>query len=1053
MAWIDVFIRRPVLTWMVTLSLVVFGVLGFLRLGVDRYPKMEFPKVMVIAPLEGASPEVIEEDVTEPLEEQLNTISGVHRLESRSRQGMSQISVEFELGTDLDAATQDVRDRVARARWQLPKDLEPPVVQKMDMSGFPIMWVPITTDRSQVDATEYVKDHVKPMVETVPGVAGIEIFGELKRSIRIWLDGDALRARGLAAGDVMAALRREHVERPGGIVEGGVVEFAVKTDAEYRSVDELANMVIAYANDAPVRLADVGRVEDGSVDERAYAHYNGQQTVGIGVTKQTDANTVAVVDEVLRRLGALKAALPPDMHFREGEGSVMDFSTSIREAVSEAIFSLWFGALLATVTVFVFLRRFRPTLVVGLAIPISLVTTFGVMWAFDYTLNTMTILGLTLAVGVVIDDAIVVLENIERHRELGEAPREAASKGAREIAFAATAATLSVAAVFVPVVFVEGFVGNFLSAFGATVAAAVMISLVVALTLTPMLAARIPPPEEREHGSIYHVFERWFQALETRYKRILDWTLAHRLATVLIALVSFGTGIGLASRIGYELFPSGDMGLFFVAVETPPGTSPEGTLAMVERDEKWVLAQPEVAGVFSGAGFAGPDGGDDPTRGILFTMLKKKRSRSAQELIVAAREALGAIPGQKVRISDMSGMMMSSDQGQFQVELQGNVELPELAALGDRMIAALQNAGGFVDLDQSLKLGRPELRVIPDREKAAALGVDADQLATTVQALIGGMDVAKFKEAGNRYDIRVRLEERYRTDPDSILGLYVRTRSGGVVELRNLVRLEKGAAPSSITRVNRERAVRVQANLQGRDLGSALGVAQEIAPTILPENVKMVPAGGTEELVKSFRQLLFAIGLGILVIYMVLAAQFESLVHPLTVMLALPLAMVGAFGGLALLHVLGRPGMTLNLFSMIGIILLFGLVTKNSILLVDYANQLRERGMDKLEAIRTAAPIRMRPVLMTAIAMIFGALPAALGIGPGAESRSPMAAAAAAGMISSTALTLIVVPVFYIALDDIAAWLRSVFWRKRPVHVPEPAARPQPQPQRDAATA
>ncbi|MGH7286893.1 MAG: efflux RND transporter permease subunit [Myxococcota bacterium] len=1042
MAWIDIFIRRPVLTWMLTLSLVVFGALGFVRLGVDQYPKMELPMVNVTSVLEGASPEVMEEDVTEVLEEQLNTIPGLKRLTSRSRQGLSSISVEFELGQDLDRAAQDVRDRVSRARWDLPKELEPPVVDKFDVSGFPIMWIPITTQRPQVDASEYVKEHVKPKVETIPGVAGIEIFGKRERQIRIWLDGEALRARGLAATDVISALRREHVERPGGLVEGDRIEFAVKTDAEYRSVAELAAMVVTYENGAPIRLSDVARLEDGSEDERGYARYSGEPAVGIGVTKQSDGNTVAIAAEMHRRIGELEQTLPADMKFSTGDG-VADFSRSIKEAVEEAIFSLWFGALLATLTVFVFLRRFRPTLVVGLAIPISLVATFGVMWVLGYTLNTMTILALTLAVGVVIDDAIVVLENIERHREAGEEPLEAASKGTREIAFAATAATVSVAAVFVPVVFVTGMVGNFLSEFGATVATAVLLSLVVALTLTPMLAARIPAAKEREHGSIYHRLEVWLNALETSYRRLLDWTLAHRGVTLGVALVSMFGACGLSGQLGSEFFPPADVGRFFVAVETPPGTSPEGTLEIMKRNEEWVFAQPEVAGGFVGVGFAGPEGGADPTRGIMFVMLKnrKLRERSAQEIIAEGRKALGAIPGQSVRLSDMSGMAMSSDRGEFEVEIQGNLEIQELAELGDRFVAALQAKGGFVDVDQSLKLGRPEVRVIPDREKAAALGIDADQLATTVQAMIGGMDVGTFSEAGNRYDIRVRLEEQDRRDPDSILGLYVRTRQGGTMELRNLVRVEKGAAPSTITRVNRQRAVRISANLaDGKDLGTAIAEAQVLAKEMLPEGVRLLPAGGTEEFVKSFRTLLFAMGLGILVIYMVLAAQFESLVHPLTVMLALPLAMVGALAGLLIMKAIGRPGMTLNLFSMIGIILLFGLVTKNSILLVDYANQLRQRGLDKVEAMRRAAPIRMRPVLMTAIAMIFGAAPAALGIGPGAETRSPMAMAAMAGMISSTALTLLVVPVFYLTLDDGVAKLRRKLRRREAQPVATPSA-------------
>jgi HAE1 family hydrophobic/amphiphilic exporter-1 len=1039
MGWIDTFIRRPVLTWMLTLSLVVFGVLGFTRLGVDQYPKMEIPRINVLAIMEGASPEVMEEDVTELLEEQLNTIEGVKKLTSKSKQGQTSISIEFEIGEDLDRAAQDVRDRVDRARFDLPKEVEPPIVQKLDMSGFPVMWAPIMTERPAVEASEYVKDFIKPRVETVSGVAGIEIFGREERQMRIWMDGEALRARGLAAVDVIGAIRREHVERPGGIVEGKNIEFSVKTDAEYGSVSELAQMVIAYVDGAPVRLGDVARVEDGAEDQRSFARYDGKPAVGIGVIKQSDGNTVAIVDEILRRMREMEPLMPADMKFKFGDG-VADFSRSIKESVEEAIFSLWFGALLATLTVLVFLRRFRPTLVVGLAIPISLITTFGFMWMFDYTLNTMTLLALTLAVGVVIDDAIVVLENIERHRENGEEPREAASKGAREIAFAATAATVSVAAVFIPVVFVEGMIGNFLGEFGATVAIAVLLSLVVALTLTPMLAARIPAPKEREHGSIYHVFERWFVALETQYKRVLEWTLGHRIKTVAIALLSLPLSCVMAGNLGGEMFPPADVGRMFVAMETPPGTTPAAALALMKQNEEIILGLPEVAGVFAGVGFSGPDGGSDPTRGIMFVMLKnlKERERHVSDIVPEAREKLGKIPGQVVRISDMSGMMMSSDRGEFEVELQGNLPIQELAALGNRFVEGLRAKGGFVDLDQSLKLGRPELRVIPDRERAAALGVDADQLATTVNLMIGGMDVATYNEGGNRYDVRARLESEDRRDPESILGLYVRTRQGDTVELRNLVRVERGAAPSAITRVNQQRAVAISANLEGKDLQQALADATALAAELLPESVKMLPSGGTEEMVKSGTQLAFALGLGILVIYMVLAAQFESLVHPLTVMLALPLAMVGALSGLEFfdtlheLDLIHKPGMTLNLFSLIGIILLMGLVTKNSILLVDYANQLRAQGMDKLEAIRTAAPVRMRPVLMTATAMIFGALPSALGIGPGAESRAPMAVAAVAGMISSTVLTLIVVPVFYLGLDDLAAWLRRKVWRESP---------------------
>jgi HAE1 family hydrophobic/amphiphilic exporter-1 len=997
---------------MLILSLVVFGFLGYTRLGVDQFPKMEFPVVMVSAQLEGASPEVMEEDVTDVLEEYLNAIAGVRSLRSTTTQGGARVVVEFELDRDIEIAAQDVRDKVARARYELPRDLEPPVVDKVNPADHPILWVPLHSDRSEVEVSEYLRKQVKPRLETVEGVASIVIFGRRDRNIRIWLDGEELRARGLAATDVLAALRREHVEIPGGLVESDTIEYSVKTDAEFRSIEELGGLIIAEVDGAPVQLRDVGRVEDGSEDVRTHARYDGRTALGVGIRKQSGGNTVAITDEVLARISKMQALLPAGMRFKEGEG-LADFSLAIRESIQETLFALQLGAVLATLTVFGFLRRWRPTLIVGISIPFSLITTFGVMWMFGYTLNTMTLLAMTLAVGVVIDDAIVVLENIERHREQGESSREAASKGARQVAFAATAATVSIAVVFVPVVFARGIVGSFLSEFGATVASAVLLSLVIALTLTPMLAARIPAAKEREHGSIYHRLEQGFGWLESHYKTVLYWALSHRGATLGIAFLSLLAAFGFGFRLGSEFFPPADTGRIFVRMETPPGTSSEATLEIMKMNERWALAQPEVAGAFSAIGLGGRRGGGEPTEGVMFIVLKHKRDRErgAHQLIAEAREVMGAIPGQQVRIFDLSGMM-STQSGEFSFHVQGDLDLETLDALADRMIAELDARGGYVDLNKSLKLGRPEIRVIPDREKAAALGLDATTLARTIQAMIGGLDVATFKEAGSRYDIRVRLDEKDRRDPSAIERLYARTRDGGVVELRNLVRVEKGAAPAAITRVDRHRSVTIGGNLEGKKLDEAIAEARSIADEILPEGVNLALAGQAEAFAEGSDQLALTIGLAILVIYMVLAAQFESLVHPLTVMLALPLAMVGALGGLYLW------GMTLNLFSMIGIILLFGLVTKNSILLVDYANQLRAQGMGKLEAMRTAAPIRMRPVLMTALSMILGVTPAALGIGPGSETRAPMAVATGCGMISSTALTLLVVPVFYLVLDD-----------------------------------
>jgi HAE1 family hydrophobic/amphiphilic exporter-1 len=1029
----DISIDRPVLTWMMTLSVIVFGVLGYQRLGVDQYPNMEFPIVTVSATLEGASPEVMEEDVTDPLEEQINTIAGLRNLRSTTFHGGNRIIVEFELGTDIEVAAQDVRDKIALARRHLPRELEPPIVNKLNMGDFPIMWVPLITERTVVDTSEYVRFQVKPELETIKGVGAVLMFGRRDRNIRIWLDGEAMRARGLAATDILGSLRREHVEIPGGRVESRKLDYAVKTDAEFGSIEELKRLVLAFVDGAAVRLGDVARVEDGGEDARVIARYNGAPSVGAGVLKQSGENTVAIADEMYHRLDRLNAAAPSGIGFGRSSG-LIDFSLSIREAVAETQFALMLGALLATFTVFVFLRRWRPTMIVATAIPLSLIGTFGVMWVFGFTLNVMTLLGLTLAVGVVIDDAIVVLENIERHREAGEEPFEAARSGTRQIAFAATAATLSIAAVFIPVAFVSGIVGNFLKEFGGTVASAVLISLFVALTLTPMLAARMSPPAERAHGSIYHRLEQGFEWLERRYRQILHWSLDHRWSTLGIALLSLLVGLGFGANLGREFMPPSDEGRMVISYELPPGASVEASQEYLMMLERWVMQQPEVAGLFSGVGLAGPRGPGTSNQGLLFAVLapREERARGAHQLIADTRAYLSTLPGDHARVFDMSVTPGGGDSD-FEFDIKGNLSLIELDALADRILRELDSKGGYFDLEKSLKLGLPEVRVIPDREKAAALGVDATSLATVVHAMIGGMDVATFKEGGHGIDIRVRLEAQDRAEPESIGRLYARARDGSLVELRNVVKVETGAAPSAITRTNRQRSVRIQGNLQGRALGEAITEARQVADGLLPEGASLELSGEAEAFRESVSQFGLMLGLSILVIYMILAAQFESLIHPLTVMLALPLAMVGALGGLY------ARDMTLNLFSMIGIILLLGLVTKNSILLVDYANQLRAQGLGKREAMRRAAPVRMRPVLMTAISMIFGVLPAAVGVGPGSETRAPLGVATAAGMFSSTLLTLLVVPVFYLLLDDFAEGLKARARRllRRPVAAAE----------------
>ena len=1011
----DLSIRRPVLTWMMTLALATFGTLGFLRLGIDLFPDIEFPFVGMMITLEGADPETMEKEVADIVEESMVSIEGMREIRTISGSSRTAVMMEFELGTDVDVAAQDVRDKVMGLGDLLPSDIEPPVIGKWDFNAFPIVYVPISSDLPPTETTEYVDRHLRPPVESIPGAAAADIYGKQERNIRIWIDPDALRARGLAASDVLTALRREHVERPGGFLEGPEVEWSVKTAAEFSSIDELGAMVVSWDGEAPIRLRDVARLEDGAEDMRGAAHINGKAGVALGLSKKSNGNGVAIVDELMRRMDRLRPGTPEGIEIAEREGFI-DQTTVIRESFEETMFALVYGGMLAVFVVFVFMRRTRPTLIVAAAIPLSLITSFGMIWLFDFTLNTSTLLGLTLAIGVVIDDAIIVLENIERHREGGESAWDAAVIGTREITFAAAAATFSVAAVFLPVVFATGQMGKMLAEFGVTVSVAVLVSLFVALSLTPMLAARMPPPKERGPDSIYQRLEVWFRGLERRYEQILDWSLAHRAKTAGIAFASIGLAVLAGTQLDSEFMPSQDTGFMLMDFRTPPGTSLEATEAVLGRIEDWFLSQPDVAALFARIG-----GDRQSTSGVNEGKVNAvlaphdQRERSLEEFEHDARLAMAKIPGMEFAI--LGGT--SGSAREFQVMIAGNGSLAELDRYAKLMMDRLAEQGGLVDLDSDLRLGLPEARIVPDREKAAAVGVDAATLADIVQAMIGGLDIGTFRDGEDRHDIRMRLEAADRGALDAIEGLWVRARNGELVDLRNLVTIQKGASASSISRTDRLRTVEVSANLNGIALEEAVSRANEIADEILPPHLQLRLSGYAESMEESAREFTLLIVLAVLVIYMVLASQFESFTQPLIVMLALPFSMTGALGGLWLL------GLSLNVFSMIGLVLLIGLVTKNSILLIDYANQLKERGETAAAAIRRAAPVRMRPVLMTALSMIFGVLPAALGLGPGAELRQPMAVATAAGMFSSMLLTLVVVPVFYLGLDDLVRWVRS----------------------------
>ncbi len=1000
-------IRRPVTTFMFICAITVFGIIGFLRLGIDQYPRVEFPVVTVTTLMEGASPEVMEETVTDIIEEEVATIEGIRNLSSISSHGASVIIVEFEMERDIDLATQDVRDKVGAIINRLPEEAERPVVGKLDITAQPVMWIAVYGSRPIVELTSYAEDVLKPRIETIKGVGSIILGGERKRTIRIWLDRTRLEAKNISVDEVVSALRREHVEVPGGWLKSSEVEFSIKIEGEFERVRDFNNLIIAYRDGYPIRLADVGYVEDGLEDRRTLARYNGMPAVGLGIRKKPGANTVELAQAVRERLKELQPELPAGIKAEVA----FDASTFIKDSMDEMEFALIVGGVLAMVVVFLFLRNLSATIITGITIPVAITGTFVFLYFMGFTLNTMTMLGLTLAIGLVIDDAIIVIESIYRKKEEGLDRTESARWGTQEIAFAAMAATFSLTAVFTPVAFMKGIVGSFFYEFGLTVAVAVLISLFIALTFTPMASSRFLGETNRE-STFHKTMDTFYRTIERLYMRVLCWALTHRLFVVLVALVLFTVSLVLWNLIGKEFIPGHDQSRFMVRFETPVGSSIDYTDRKLRRNEEIVSALPEVEGFLGAIGI-----GESTSvhKGLMFIRLvpKSERERSQHEVMSYLRERFNEEPGMRAFVEPLVFGFGARRGPPLEFIIKG----PSIEGLGvySRKIAErFSRIEGIVDVDTDFEMGLPELRVKIDRERARELGVDATTIANTIGTLIGGRDVVKYREGGKQYDVRVKLVSGQRDTPSDIERLFVKTPEGVPVKLSSLVTVEEGSAPSVINRRDRERSVTIFANTTGtKTLGSAIEDIKRIAEEVLPEGYTTRLGGRAELMVESIQSMLFAFFLAVLITYMVLASQFESFVHPFTVMLALPLSMVGALG------LLWITDNTINIYSLIGITLLVGLVTKNSILLVDYANRLRTRGVSSFDAVKGAGSVRLRPILMTAFSTIFGVLPTAIGVGPGSEVRAPMAIATIGGLFASTLLTLVVVPVVYTIIDQL----------------------------------
>jgi multidrug efflux pump len=1000
----ETFIRRPVLASMVSLGLVLVGVIGYSRLPVREFPDADPPIVSVTTILPGANPQVIESAVTDVLEEGLSSVEGLRTLTSASREQMSTITLEFTLDRKIEDAAQDVRDKVARVRGLLPDDIEEPVVAKQEADAFPIMMLALTSKSyGLMELSDIADRQIKPRVQTIPGVSGAPIFGERRFSMRVWLSPRELAARRLTAQDVEAAIRTRSVEIPAGRIESERREFSVRYLGEMKTPEEFANLTVASDANQLVKLGDVARVVPGPEDERSVVRYSGRDAVFIGVVRQSKANVLEVAEAVQAALPGIQAALPPGVEL----AMAFDGSVFVQRSIEEAKETLLITAALVIVIIFVFLRSLRATIIPALAIPVSIIATFAMLSALGYSINTLTLLGLILAIGIVVDDAIIVLENAYRHQEeLHKDPQTAAIDGTREITTAVIATTLALLAVFSPLLFLTGATGRLFNEFGIAVGGAVLVSGIVALTLTPMLSARILRVSPRE-SRFSHAVGAVLDGITARYGRTLALALRRPMAVIAGGVLLTLSAVALFRALKREFVPADDRGFFFTFVVAPEGATVAYTDDYMRQVEAIAHRTKGVKSTFAVVGFSGP-----PSSGFFGALLEDwdERDRSATEIISEIQpQFFFNVPGVFAFATNPPAFGGFAPPVQFVVR---HSDFEALVRGMDSLVTRARTIPGLVNVDTDLRVTRPELVVTLDRDRAENLGVPARDIATTLQTLLGGRDVSRFTSDNKLYDVILRLNPDERATPSDISGLMVRGRDAALVPLDAVTRVEERIGPRQLNHHNRVRSFTLSGSLApGFTLGEALDSLNAAAASTLPPGSSIDLAGESRELRESGSALYFAFALSLIFVFMVLAAQFESLLHPFTVLLAVPLAVTGALGALWI------AGSTLNVYSQIAMILLIGLVSKNSILLVTYANDLRAKGLDAVTAMREAGRIRLRPILMTSVAAIFGALPIALGLGAGAGSRRPLGYAIIGGLLVSTLLTLYLVPAVFVVFE------------------------------------
>ena len=1004
----NISIERPVLATVMSLVIVLFGVISFTQLPVREYPDIDPPIVSVVTLYRGASASVVETEITDVLEEQFATLEGVKTVVSSSKEGGSVITIEFELSRDVNEAANDIRDRVSRIRGTLPAEIDDPIISKVDANAQPIVWLALSSESHSTLELSFFADQVlKEKIQRLSGVGGVFLGGERRYAMRVWIDPLRMAAHKLTTSDIELAVRSENAEIPGGRVEGEKREFTVRTRGELSTPEEFGAIIVSQEGNNIVRLRDVADVSIGAEDERTIARWNGKPAVGLGIIKQSRASTVDVAKIIKESLPELRGLLPSGVKLEVA----YDSSEFIVDSINEVEETLIIALLLVILVVLAFLKSFRATIIPSLAIPISIIGALAAVYFAGFTINILTLLGLVLAIGLVIDDAIIVLENIYRHMEMGKSRWQAAIDGSKEIGFAIVATTISLVAVFVPLAFLTGNVGRLFNEFGVAVAVAVLISGFVALTLTPMISSQILRPLHGTSKSwASRSFDNFFENLNKIYDRLVRGAIRHRIMTMALAVVVLVLAYFLFKILPSELVPVEDRGFGFGIVIAPEGATIEYTDSYVKEIEKILLNLPERQGLFTatGLGFEGPG---SVTNSFIFLNLKArgKRDKSQQQIIQELFPRLLAIPGVLAFVINPPSIAADFTSSPVQYVLQGD-SYEELNQAVNIMMGEASKLGYLINLDTDLRLNKPQLDIHIDRERASGLGVSVADIGSTLETFLGGKVVSDFKRGTKQYDVILQVKPEDRSTPESISNLYIRSR-GGLVQLANVVTVEKTVAPKELNHYNRIRSAIISASLApGVALGQALDDLDKIAQEKLPTDIRRDYAGQSLEYKSSSSALYFMFLLALIFIYLVLSAQFESFIHPLTILLSVPLAV---FGALLTLYIFGE---SLNIYSQIGLIMLIGLVTKNAILIVEFANQQKESGMSIIEAVVHAATIRLRPILMTSFATIFGILPIAIGLGAGGESRRPLGLVVVGGMLFSTFLTLVIVPVVYTLL-------------------------------------